>query len=266
MPALPDSASPSLTSYCWSVPSLRRGRRTATRQSLPSCPTSDLKYWLTTATPRGSLHPFGSGQSLNPYANHYSPPFAFSVFSYPLHQQRPLRFACHLAIFREFGGESDLPRSRFCRPECLRAYPFSARLFPGSAMTAYSHGEGEQPTAYLFGLGLPAALAHSLLRGLSTIHICCACGTCLASTPHCGSQRHHISSPTVVSFDEYIVLGASDPVVTCRACPSRQLLAVQQVTARQTVCDKTETSFAALYYMKPDTLRAATRVALSSQR
>jgi hypothetical protein len=66
-----------------------------------------------------------------------------------------------------------------------------------------------------------------------------------------------------MSFDEYIVLGASDPVVTHRACPSRQLLAVQQVTARQSaVRDKTETSFAALYYMKLDTLRAATRVAL----
>ena len=47
-----------------------------------------------------------------------------------------------------------------------------------------------------FGLGLLAASAHHQSRGLSTIHICCTCGTCLASTPHCGSQRHHVSSPS----------------------------------------------------------------------
>jgi len=87
---------------------------------------SDLKYWPATATPRGSLHPFGAGQSSNPYASHYSLPFAFSAFSCPLHQQLPLRVTCHLAMSREVGGESGLPRSRSCRPEC----PGSVQLAP----------------------------------------------------------------------------------------------------------------------------------------
>jgi len=124
------------------------------RQPLSSFPVSNFRYWPATATPRGSLHPFGSGQRLNPYASHYRMPFAFSAFSYPLHQQLSLRIACHLAMFREVGGESGLPRSRSCRPECdicfisHRDCPFSARLFPGSVATTYSQTEQEQPAAY----------------------------------------------------------------------------------------------------------------------
>ena len=55
----------------------------------------NLKRGLATTAPHGSLHPFRSGQILNPYASHYSPPFAFSAFSYPLPQQLALRRTCH---------------------------------------------------------------------------------------------------------------------------------------------------------------------------
>jgi hypothetical protein len=68
----------------------------------------------------------------------------------------------------------------------------------------------------------------------------------------------------MASFDEYVVPGASDPVVTCRACPGRQLLAVQQVTTRQAARDKAETSFTA-NYMPLDARLTATRVALSCE-
>lgn len=144
-----------------------------------------------------------------------------------------------------------------------RDSPCSARLFPGSVATTCSQTEQEQPAAYHFGLGLPAALAHLPSRGLSAVHICCACGTCLASTPPCGLQRRHTPSPSVTSFDEYFVPGASHLTVTSHARPGRQLLVVQQVTVRHAVRDKTETSFTA-NCMPLDARRTATRVALSS--
>ena len=93
----------------------------------PSFPASNLKYGPATATPRGSLHPFGSGQSSNPYPFHYRAAFAFSAFSYPLHRQLSSRIACHLAMSRELGGGTGLPRSRFCRPN---NYPEPIRLAP----------------------------------------------------------------------------------------------------------------------------------------
>ena len=55
---------------------------------------------LTTTTPRGSLHPFRSGQISNPYPGRYSPAFAFSTIPYPLPQQLPLRVTCHLFSLR----------------------------------------------------------------------------------------------------------------------------------------------------------------------
>jgi hypothetical protein len=72
-----------------------------------------------------------------------------------------------------------------------------------------------------------------------------------------------MSSPSVVSFDEYIVFGASDPAVTRRACPNRHLLAVQQVTTTRYLAkrDKTKTIFTA-YCMPLDARLTATRVAL----
>jgi hypothetical protein len=48
----------------------------------------------TTIAPDVSLHPFGSGQSLNPYPNHYSSAFAFCILLYPLPRQLSLRIAC----------------------------------------------------------------------------------------------------------------------------------------------------------------------------
>ena len=52
------------------------------------------------------------------------------------------------------------------------------------------------------------------------------------------------SLPLVTSLDEYVVPGASHTTVTSHARPGRQLLVVQQVTARRTVRDKAKTSFA----------------------
>ena len=45
--------------------------------------------------PFGSLHPFRSGQILNPYPHHYSTTFAFSEIPYPLIYRLPLRFGFH---------------------------------------------------------------------------------------------------------------------------------------------------------------------------
>ncbi|ETR65465.1 MAG: hypothetical protein OMM_06038 [Candidatus Magnetoglobus multicellularis str. Araruama] len=46
-------------------------------------------------TPFGSLHPFRSGQSLNPYPPHYKTTFAFSNIPYPLTFRLSLRFGFH---------------------------------------------------------------------------------------------------------------------------------------------------------------------------
>jgi transposase InsO family protein len=54
-------------------------------------------------------------------------------------------------------------------------------------------------------------------------------------------------SPLVTSLDEYVVPGASHTTVTSHARLGRQLLAVQQVTARRAARDKTETDFAIHY-------------------
>lgn len=48
---------------------------------------------LTTNEPDGSLHTFVVGQILNPYPDHYSRAFAFSILPYPLRHGLPLRVA-----------------------------------------------------------------------------------------------------------------------------------------------------------------------------
>ena len=117
-----------------------------------------------------------------------------------------------------------------------------------------------------FGLSLTAALAHLALREFERqFTLRCACGTCLAFTPHgCWQCRLHPRRRGEPSFEKYIVPGASHPTVTHRTCPGRQLLVAQQVTAsiavlQRSKCDKTKTSFAALYYLTLDTPRAAAR-------
>ena len=75
-----------------------------------------------------------------------------------------------------------------------------------------------------------------------------------------------IPSPSGPAFAKCVVPGASHPIVTNHACPGRQLLVAQQVTASIAIrqrwkCDKTKTSFAALYCLTFDTPRAAARVA-----
>lgn len=149
-------------------------------------PCVELRYGPATAAPRGSLHPFGSGQSSNPYASHYSMPFAFSAFSYPLHQQLSLRIACHLAMFREGGGGSGLPRSRFCRLECSRACPVSARLSHGSSFDDVSPRMKRTTGCTPFWSGPASRFGPLQVTRVSAVHICCTYGTCLAFTPHHG--------------------------------------------------------------------------------
>jgi hypothetical protein len=108
----------------------------------------NLKRGPATTAPRGSLHPFRPGQISNPYAGYYRPPFAYSAFSYPLVQQIPSRVTCLAKpLARADNWTYHVPV--FADPNALRVYPFSARLFPGSVMTAYSQIQGEQPAAYL---------------------------------------------------------------------------------------------------------------------
>jgi hypothetical protein len=212
------------------------------------------------------LHPFGSGQSLNPYANHYSPPFAFSAFSYPLHQQRPLRFACRLAIFREVGGESGLPRSQSCRRNGdLHA---SVRLAPASPPVALTttclYTTKRQPATYLLVRASQQLWLVYSYEGCTAVHIRYACGTCLAPTPHgCWQCRFLPCRHGEPSTEGYVVSEASHPIVTNRARPDRQLLVVQQVTFRQipnvTRQDKALPSITSPFYVR----RTATRVARS---
>ncbi len=69
-----------------------------------------------------------------------------------------------------------------------------------------------------------------LTRIPTTVHLCCAYGTCLASTPHgCWQRRPLPRRRGESSFDKYIVPGASDPTVTHCACPGRQPLVAQRV-------------------------------------
>jgi hypothetical protein len=63
-----------------------KGAEPKSDRSLTSCPSLNLKCWLATTAPRGSLHPFRSGQISNPYTTHYGSSFAFSAFSCPLPQ------------------------------------------------------------------------------------------------------------------------------------------------------------------------------------
>lgn len=104
-----------------------------TRQLLPSFPTSNLKYWSATDAPRGSLHPFRSGQILNPYAIDYGPPFAYSAIPYPLLQQPPSRLACLDSDVLESRRRIGLTTFPSLPTRIRPGLPFSACLFPGSA-------------------------------------------------------------------------------------------------------------------------------------
>jgi hypothetical protein len=102
-------------------------------------PSVNLKHGPATTAPRGSLHPFRSEQSLNPYTDYYRPSFAFSAFSYPLLQQLASRLACHRSsapnLWRRIGLTTFpfLPNPiRLNFEDRIGNYPFSARLFPGS--------------------------------------------------------------------------------------------------------------------------------------
>jgi hypothetical protein len=132
--------------------------------------------------------PFQVGANFEPLSGRLQPGIRFFRVLLPAPPTACLTAHLPQVRLQTDGGESGLPRSRFCRPASglnftsQRAYPFSVRLFPGSITTTYSYNPKEHPAARLFGSGLQAASARCCLRGLSTVHICCACGTCLAGT------------------------------------------------------------------------------------
>ena len=87
---------------------------------------------MTTITPDGSGHPFRPGQILNPYPDHYSPAFAFSILLYPLPQGRALRFACRYLgslIERQGIGLTTFPT--ISTRQLHRDWLFRAHLSPG---------------------------------------------------------------------------------------------------------------------------------------
>ena len=154
---------------------------------------------------------------------------------------------------RNVGGKSGFPRSHSCRPQRLRAYPFSTGLSPDDASTTCTQFKGVQPAIHRFWSD-PVKLWLFETAGVhSTVHVRCASGTCLA--PHLTAAGSVDSFPvTRVNRCNrgHAVPRASNPTVTSRARPGRQLLVVQQVTASiydlQVVeSDKAEKSFAFHY-------------------
>jgi hypothetical protein len=156
--------------------------------------------------------PFQVGANFEPLSGRLQPGIRFFRALLPAPPTACLTAYLPRIRLQTDGGESGLPRSCSCRPESelnftsQRACPFSVRPFPGSITTTYSYNPKEHPAACLFGSGLQAASARCCSRGLTTVHICYACGTCLASTPHCGLQRRHSPSPVMTSFDETLSL------------------------------------------------------------
>ena len=149
-------------------------------------------------------------------------------------------------------GNRGLPRSCSCRPSNYHGPVRLAPVYPPVALwrRAFRLKECNRPPTFWskpvsnFGFS-------KLTRVQTTVHLRCAYGTCLASTPLsllAVSAPCHQDGP---SSEEYIVPGASYPIVTHRACPGRQLLVAQQVAAstafiRRSKCDKAKASFAVL--------------------
>jgi len=149
-------------------------------------------------------------------------------------------FPCGLpALFRCIeisGGESGLPRSQSCRHNMDFVVPVRlAPVFPLVALTAtYSQLAGEHPATHLLVRAFQQLWLINCHGGCPTVHLRCACGTCLAPTPHgCWQCRFPPCRQGEPSSEGCFVPGASNPIVANRARPDRQLLVVQQVTFRK---------------------------------
>lgn len=153
-------------------------------------------------------------------------------------------------------------------PSMARAYPVSTCLFPDGIMTTCSQFKGEQPAIHL----LVRAFQQLWLFGCDEDSLGSSLTLCIRNLPSLHTARLLAVSARACrqagpSSEKYIVPRASYPTVTHRACPGRQLLVVQQVTASISTtpvveCDKARMSFAILYFMPLDARRTATRVAL----
>lgn len=163
-------------------------------------------------------------------------PFAFSAFSYALHQQRSLRFACHLTMLCGVGDESGLPRSQSCRrnKDTLAPVRLASASPPVALATTCPQTTKRQPATYLLVRASQQLWLISSYEVCTAVHIRYACGTCLAPTPHgCWQCRFLPCRHGEPSAEGYVVSEASNPIVANRARPDRQLLVVQQVTFRK---------------------------------
>jgi hypothetical protein len=70
----------------------------ALREQADATHYTGIGHGPATTAPHGSLHPFGLGQILSPYATRYRLPVACSAFSYLLPQQIPLRVTCLVSM------------------------------------------------------------------------------------------------------------------------------------------------------------------------
>jgi len=210
-------------------------RALSCKQPLPSFPESDLRHGSATDAPRGGLHPFRSGQILNPYAVDYRPPFAFSAIPYPLPQQLALRLACLASLPKPRQGIGlttflELPTSRRAA-----AMPFRlGSVSPGAAHRAtYSRCGQEQPGSAPFWLWPDSRFGHSVVTRVQlAVHFRYPCGISLAPRPPSCWQSPYAPSREAHAIKVGDVVGrASHRTVTSLACRPRQLLVAQQVTA-----------------------------------
>ncbi|SDJ47218.1 hypothetical protein SAMN04487926_15320 [Paraburkholderia steynii] len=122
-----------------------------------------------------------------------------------------------------------------------RVCPFSTCLSPGSAYDDVLPFVTEATGCSPFGLGLTAALAHFVLRGLQQFTYVVFAELALHLTPRGGWQCRFLprrrGEPSV---ERHVVFRASHLTVTGHACLNRQLLVVQQVAALAIVHTNTE--------------------------
>lgn len=140
-------------------------------------------------------------------------------------------------ILRTSGEESGFPRSHTCRPECSRACPFSACLSPGSACDDVLPMVTEATGCVPFWFGPDSRFGPAVVTGFKRQFTYVAhAELAWHLTPHggwqCRFRPRHRGEP---SNERHVVSRASHPTVTSHACPDRQLLVVQQVTAPQSM-------------------------------
>jgi hypothetical protein len=214
---------------------------------------------MATVAPRGSLPSFEVGQIWNPYApitgGHSLSPRSLTRFCHSCSRELPAgsyylvpaqKRAYHVPILAD-------------KASCGFICPVSICLSPGSAIDDVFPVVTEISGYSPFGQSVSAAFAPQSLRGLhhSSVTLCLRNlpGTSHRTAAGSVGLPHYWGEPSV---ERHVAPRASHPTVTSRACRSRQLLVVQQVTASNIKCDKARMSFAVPFLYHTWT---ATRVA-----